>query len=374
MGRRTESSVMTNHLKELRGLRGLSQAALAKSSGVSRQAINSIESGRYLPNAMVAIRIARALGRRVEEIFELPDIPTECEVVPVEGAPLSGDRVAVARVGERLIAYTMEGSRNFQGGFAEANGIALGGEGRVQLLSSPSDLERTALLLGCDPSLGILAEQVSRHASQVRLRWIQSCSQSALRGIESGAAHVAGTHLLGDSNVSNAREAVLSKGGILVAYASWEQGLVVAPGNPKGIGAIEDIAGPRIRFVNREEGSGSRMLVDHLLGEAGIPPALVSGYDRIRRSHLAVTQMVADGAADAGVSLRALARVQGLDFIPLAEVRFDLVIPRDHLGHPGVEILLDLLQTRSFRMKLAALPGYDVTHTGEVLQEFPRAA
>jgi molybdate-binding protein len=178
----------------------------------------------------------------------------------------------------------------------------------------------------------------------------------------------------GDFNVAQARRVLARTGGLVVTYASWEQGFVVPPGNPKGLRGVADLARPEVRLVNRELGSGSRALIDELLAGARVPPSALSGYDRVVTSHLAVARAVGSGAADVGIGLRALAHACGLDFVPLADVRFDLVIPRDHLEHPAVAVLLEVLQSRALRTELAALPGYSVGRMGTALADLPSAA
>jgi putative molybdopterin biosynthesis protein len=169
-------------------------------------------------------------------------------------------------------------------------------------------------------------------------------------------------------NLPHARRALTATGGLVVAFAAWEQGLVVGPGNPKGIHKIEDLARPDVRLVNRESGAGSRALLDELRQRAGVSEHAILGYDRVVRSHHAVAMTVASGGADVGVALRATARSLGLGFVPLVEARFDLVIPTDHLEHPAVVALLDLLQTRALRADVRALAGYDADQMGTILE------
>ena len=128
-----------------------------------------------------------------------------------------------------------------------------------------------------------------------------------------------------------------------------------------------------MRTINREIGAGSRALLDDLLAQAAVPPEVVSGYGRAVRTHLAVARAVADGVADVGIGLEAVARAYDLDFLPLATVHFDLIIPRDQLAHPVVAILLEHLQSRSLRADLRALPGYDVDLLGTVIADIPLA-
>jgi molybdate-binding protein len=158
-----------------------------------------------------------------------------------------------------------------------------------------------------------------------------------------------------------------------VNYSSWEQGIVVGPGNPKGVRTLEDLARGDITIVNRDVGSGSRRLLDAALRGARISGAGIAGYDREVETHMAVARAVQAGIADAGIALRAVASIFGLDFIPLGEVRFDLVIPAEHLDHPTVKMMLDTLQDKRLQADLAALPGYETTRTGSTVIEL-RAA
>jgi molybdate-binding protein len=148
----------------------------------------------------------------------------------------------------------------------------------------------------------------------------------------------------------------------------------VPAGNPTGIRTAADLAQPGLRLVNREPGAGSRALLDGLLAAAGVSGQAVAGYDRTAASHFEVAAAVASGGADAGIALAAAALTYGLDFVPLAEVRFDLVIPADHLAHPAIGLLLEALQTRALRDELGALPGYDVSEMGAIRAEYAATA
>jgi molybdate-binding protein/DNA-binding XRE family transcriptional regulator len=364
---------MTINLRSLRAARGLSQGELAELVGVARQSINSIEAGRYVPGTEIALRLADALGCRVEEIFRLADSQHE---TPAAGDAAPGERVILARVGERVFAHALRGTRLSPDGFVPADGHMVS-RGRASLLLSEDQLEHTALIAGCDPSLAVLAAFVSRKAPDHRLVWLHSASEEALSEVASGRVHVAGTHLpAADSrecNVAQARTALARGGGLVVTYAAWEQGIVVAGGNPRGVRTVADLASPRVRIVNREAGSGSRRLLDDELAKVGISAKSVEGYRQEVPTHMAVARAVASGSADAGIVLRAVANAFGLDFVPLAELRFDLVIPAAHVGHPTVQVMLDVMQGRWFRAELAALPGYDISSTGSTVMQLAAA-
>jgi molybdate-binding protein len=145
-------------------------------------------------------------------------------------------------------------------------------------------------------------------------------------------------------------------------------GLVVAPGNPKSIRSVSDLVRKDVRIVNREKGSGARQLLDRSLAAAGIPSRSIAGYDRVLRLHTDVARRVLECTADAAVAPLAVARLLGLEFVPLEIERYDLVVPKELVDeNPGVQRLLDALSSRTVRRELDALGGYDTTHTGEIV-------
>jgi molybdate-binding protein len=341
--------------------------------------VNAIEAGRYVPNTAVALRLARALGCPVEELFRLDDALVERQVQAVVPATSTSTRAVLVNLGGRLVAHPLVAEHAIQEGFASADAVLFPSKApaTARLLVPQERVERTALVLGCDPSLRVLSDHLARRSSDARLTWLSASSRQSLNAVARGEAHLAGSHLRdsdGGYNLAHAREALGLTGGLVITLASWEQGFVVAPGNPKAVRTITDLARPDVRLVNREPGAGCRQFLDELLSQEGIPKGSVPGYSREVPGHLAVARAVSTNAADVGIALRAAAEVYGLAFVPLAHVRFDLVIPRTVLGHPAVSMLLELLQGRALREELAALPGYEVTQTGEVAADIPAAA
>jgi molybdate-binding protein/DNA-binding XRE family transcriptional regulator len=372
MGRRVQVKNLEGRVRPARLALGLSQGQLAARTGLTRQAISSIESGQYVPNTAVALTLARALHCTVEDLFALPETPADREIELVGEAATGVRRLAVANVAGRWIGYPLAGGREIQQGFISAD-ILLPPSGswrEAQYLTPPDRLDRTAVLLGCDPSLGILSAHLTGQSPDARLLWLSASSQAALDAVTAGEAHLAGTHLRDpDSptfNLFHARRALAQTGGLVVEFARWEEGLVVPPGNPKGLRSVADLTRTHVRVVNRELGSGSRALLDELLERAGIPGAHVAGYTRLVGSHMAAAAAVASGGADAAITLRAAALALGLDFVALDEMRFDFVIPRPHLAHPTIARLLEVLQSATLRSELGALPGYDVAGMGTI--------
>jgi molybdate-binding protein len=153
----------------------------------------------------------------------------------------------------------------------------------------------------------------------------------------------------------------------IVTFASWQQGFVVAAGNPKKIRSAGDLARSGVRIVNREPGSGSRILLGLELQKAGVPSRQICGYNRLARGHLPAAWHVLSGLADCCVATEASARAFGLDFVPIRSERFDLVIPKEPQSPALVERVLDAMQRSAFRHELEVLGGYDTLATGKIV-------
>jgi molybdate transport repressor ModE-like protein len=154
----------------------------------------------------------------------------------------------------------------------------------------------------------------------------------------------------------------------LVWFAEREQGLIVPPGNPRRVRTLADVAAKKLRFVNRERGSGTRLLVDSLLARAGVAPARVAGYNSSERNHVAVAAAVAAGTADVGFGLRAAAAEFGLGFVPAAKERYLFAVRADALDAPRMHAFLDLLRGPLPRRAMRGLPGYDASAAGSVIE------
>ncbi|MGO9531954.1 MAG: substrate-binding domain-containing protein [Syntrophobacteraceae bacterium] len=367
----TKQLVICN-LKAARKTKGLSQSELAEQVGVKRQAIYDMESGRYVPNTQVALLLAKVLSCRVEDLFSIVLSLGDRAVTLVEEIGPSGPRVSLVKVRDRLIAYPLDDKWISSEGFQSADGLLQDDCRCVRLLLSEEALGKKALLLGCDPAFAILSSHVSRSLGDERLQCRFSQSTGALRALSSGYAHLAGTHLHNtsdtESNLDLARATLGEMKAKVIAFSSFEEGLMVGPGNPHGIKAIGDLAGG-VRFANREPGAALRVLLDDHLNRLGISPETIDGYDRMVRSHNEGAKMVSFGLIDAALGLRAVAMSHGLGFVSLAMVRCDLVIPHDLMEHSAVKIILELLQTRGLREELSALPGYDSSRMGTVIGE-----
>ncbi|MEE9198847.1 MAG: substrate-binding domain-containing protein [Dehalococcoidia bacterium] len=360
-----------SHLRQTRQAAGLSQEALARSVKISRQAYLAIEAGRSVPSTEVALRLARVLGATVESLFSLPEERgqrVEAELMTgMEGSSLP-TRVRLIKIGERLMARPLVGPQATLYSMAEADGVALGWGGgqRVSVeLMTPLEQAQQLVVAGGDPSLALLGRELRGRG--VELVWLGLGSGMALQYLVRGMAHIAGCHLFDEATGSYNLpwvERLVPFGCTVVTFAIRQQGLMVAPGNPHEIADISHLARPDLLLVNREEGSGSRALLDRLVERAGIPRQGIRGYDRLVRGHLAVADAVASGLADAGIGVKAAAEARGLGFVSLGEERYDLVIPDHFLHLPMVEAFIEILRRPTSRRQIEALGGYDASSMG----------
>ena len=223
-----------------------------------------------------------------------------------------------------------------------------------------------------DLSLELLAARLrgQYENGEPPLTIVASGSLEGLFALAHGTADLAGCHLRdpdsGDDNLPFVRRVLPGEQLLLVTLAHREQGLLVAPGNPKSIRTIADLARADVTFVNRQRGAGTRVLLDELLAEAGIGSSAVRGHDREEATHLAVAGVVASGAADVALGIRAAARAFGLDFVALTRERYELVVRPETAERPTIRALLGVLADPDFHAAVRSLGGYDTTDTGTV--------
>jgi molybdate-binding protein len=342
---------------------------MAEAAGVTRQSYAAVESGGAVPSTEVALRLAAALGRRVEELFRLPDRPPARERAAWGGAvpPRPGQPVRRVRIAGTAVAHPVgpgAGVGMGPDGVVEAR---TGAEVAVRPLDGPPPPE--LVVVGCDPAFGVVAE-ILRRERGVEILWSRRGSRAALTALARGHAHVAGTHLFdAETGRWNARwvQEIVPDSATRVAFTVWDQGLVLRPEGAARVAAVADLAGSGARILNREEGSGGRMLLDAELLAAGVDPAAIPGYGTRARGHEAVGEGVASGAADAGIAIEAVAAARGLAFRPLRRERYELVVPDAFLELPAVQALLDILGRPAVRTRLDALPGYDASLIGKTV-------
>jgi putative molybdopterin biosynthesis protein len=248
---------------------------------------------------------------------------------------------------------------------AELEGHHAGEQVSVRLLRGVGEIERTIVATGShDLVLDLAASALREHDPRLTLASSNVGSLGGLTALRDGLCHVAGSHLLypetGEYTLPYLERLLPGRDVSVVRLVHREQGLIVAPGNPTGTTSIEDVAERGLRYVNRQRGAGTRMLLDFELARRGIPPEAIVGYQREEHTHLAVAATVAAGRADCGLGVLAAARAFGLDFIPVAQEPYDLVFEQD----PILDPLWTLLESDDFRRAVEDLGGYDTAEMG----------
>ncbi len=300
---------ITNNLSAVRKQRAVSASALAALAGISRQTIYAIESGAYIPNTAVALRLAHVLSVTVHDLFSLPP-PTEFFLSGAKPANFPGNRLLIA---------------------------------------------------GCDPALALLARYLQ--PAGVELVLLHHNSAQSLSLLKCGAVQVAGTHLL-DETTGQPNLSAITDSLTVISFAIWHEGLLTAPGNQKKITGIPDLPNKNVTFLNREPGAGTRTLLDSQLARFHIRPKQVRGYNRLAPGHLAAAKAIRDGEADCCLATISAARAFGLHFTPLHKTRYDLVLRKSSLDLPAVRCLLDTLARADFRKDLRSIAGYETAITG----------
>lgn len=324
--------------------------------------------------------IACWLGRRPTEL------QTEMATLTRKIVSPPGDddyvRVAVGKVGDKLLAAPLSRGAGVITSLVQADGLALiprGTQGldagesvKVHLYRSKAEIEKTIFCIGShDLTLDLLSQFLAEQDR--RLASANVGSQGGLIALRRGEAHLAGSHLLnpdtGEYNISYIRQYMPNIPVKVIALVRRDQGLMVKRGNPKGIKSLTDLTDPNIQFVNRQRGAGTRVLLDYHLKLMTIAPERIVGYTQEEYTHLGVAAAIASGRADCGLGIAAAAQALDLEFIPLFQERYDLVIPRQVLEGDLLAPLFGLLSEHRFREAVSQLPGYDVSVMGTIILE-----
>jgi putative molybdopterin biosynthesis protein len=311
-------------------------------------------------------------------------------------SPLGEDewvRVTAGKVGERIVAAPLSRGAGVITSLVRADGIVriprfsegvdMGAEVTIELYTDPTEIDRTIVHIGShDLTLDLLAQHLAEMTSdaptpdrsaQRRFVSAHAGSLGGLIALRRGEAHLAGSHLLdpetGEYNFAYITQYLPNVPVVVVTLLHREQGLIVAQGNPKSIASLKDLARSEVRFVNRQRGAGTRVLLDYRLKELGVAAESVHGYQREEYTHLAVAAAVQSGVADCGLGVRAAARALNLDFVSVEWERYDLVIPQSFYESELLQPLLTLIRGESFRKVVAELEGYDASGMGEVMRE-----
>jgi len=250
-----------------------------------------------------------------------------------------------------------------------SEGIAQNQEVEAELLVDEEELLNTLVFIGShDITIDIFSDELRKRGLPIRVSSANVGSLGGLMALRKGICHLAGSHLLdtetGQYNLSYIKRYLKGVAVSVYHLVKREQGLIVAKGNPKGIKGIQDLLRDDVTFVNRQGGSGTRVLLDHLLQKSGIEPYAIRGYDHEEFTHMAVAVDVLSGAADCGMGIFAAAKALDLDFIPLEKEQYDLIIPKAYAEHPHILALLETIASTNFKERVRALGGYDPSKSG----------
>lgn len=300
--------------------------------------------------------------------------------LPSKGGFEEFRRIIVGRVGDRFVAVPLKKGAGAITSLTRANGILridsqsegiMGGkEMAVKLLAPVAEVERTILCTGShDLSLDLINDLLRRQDPAYSLASTHVGSFGGILAIKQGMCHLAGSHLLepkdGTYNVAALKKSLPDRKLRLITLVHREQGFIVPKSNPKNIGSIHDLLRKDISFVNRQGGSGTRVLLDYELERHDLDGDDIEGYEQVEYTHMAVAVAVLSGKVDVGLGIKSAARALGLDFVPLVEERYDLIIPDELFGTPMIQAVMSLINSGDFRQAVEALGGYSTRETGK---------
>jgi putative molybdopterin biosynthesis protein len=324
--------------------------------------------------------IAKWLGHKP---LRLPEI--NAQITKKITSPAGDDdyiRVAVGKVGEKILAAPLGRGAGVISSLVQADGLVVVPRGvqgleagdpvTIRLYRSPDDLEKTIFCIGShDITIDILSQHIA--AKDRRLTSSNVGSIGGLVALARHEAHLAGSHLLdpatGEFNIPYLKQYLPGLPVRVVTLVGREQGLLVQPNNPKRIKDLNDLINHEVRFINRQRGAGTRVLLDYQLGLLNINPESIQGYNQEEYTHLGVAAAISSGRADCGLGIAAAAQALGLEFIPLFKERYDLIIPTAYLSTELLDPFFEVLADPSFKKSVASLPGYDVSNMGKVVWE-----
>lgn len=311
-------------------------------------------------------KVKATLGRRVVSVMGVEDFV----------------RMTIGKVGDKYIANPLTRAAGVTMSMVRADGLLRipatslgfeqGEEAEIELYKPLQQIDNTMVFAGShDMTLDLLASAVHRHDAGRFLSSAHVGSMGGILAIRKGDAHAAGVHLLdestGEYNVSFAEKYLGDLPFVLVNLVYRQQGWIVPAGNPAGIHTVNDLLQDGLIYINRQRGAGTRLLFDYLLKQADIQPEQVYGYNREDFSHLSVAAAVAGGTADCGLGILSAAKVFGLDFVPVAEERYDLLMTKEFYESDAGKSLLSVITSESFRTEVEELGGYSCRDTGKVI-------
>ena len=291
-------------------------------------------------------------------------------------------RVKLGQVGSRIVATPLPRGAGCITSITEADGIIRipnhieglkeNEKAEAELLRPLTSVRNTIVIVGShDNTLDVVADMIKVKYSHLTVSSSHVGSMGGLMAVKRGACHLAGSHLLdvedGSYNISYIAKYLPGIDVKLVNLVYRDQGLIVGRGNPKRIKGLEDLARKDISFINRQPGSGTRILLDYRLKQIGLNSEDIIGYQHEEFTHMAVAVAVLSGTADAGLGIYAAAKALDLDFIPVVTEQYDLIIPRVHFESKNIIMMLETINSREFKRRVRALGGYGTDKTGEII-------
>jgi len=284
-------------------------------------------------------------------------------------------RVRMGYVNDKLIASPLSRGSGIVTSFMRADGILevpqelegfeIGTKVSIRLLRSDEELRQSIVIIGShDPLIDELCDLLRLKKSNISISSAHVGSMSGILAVRKGEAHISGTHILneetGEYNESFVKKLIPGGNVHLIKCVKRKQGLILQKGNPKGIGGIEDLSKNAIRYVNRQKGSGTRILFDYLLNKENVDSSMIYGYDREEFTHTSVATLIASNSADAGLGIYSAAKMYDLDFIYICDEEYDLLIPDFAMKLPAVQEILEIIKSKEFKERLEILGGYTI--------------
>jgi putative molybdopterin biosynthesis protein len=343
----------------------------------------------YPVSAFITFNIFAKILVYILQGIDLPDPEyMQAKISRQVASPLGQEeflRVKLGKVGESIIATPVSRGAGVlmslvrADGFvripAMAEGIGAGAEVSVELLRDRGEIGNTVVCIGShDNALDLLANNLKKNYPKFSFSSAHVGSMGGLIALKKGEAHMAGTHLLdeksGEYNIPFLQRLLSDRKIILMNLVYRQQGLMVLKGNPKKIISFEDLLRDDIVFINRQGGSGTRLLTDKYLREKNIPAGNIRGYEREEYTHMGVASAVLTGIADTGIGILAAAQALDLDFIPLARERYDLAVMKEYMDSGPVSAVLQIIrEDNDFHYAVQDLGGYDIADMGKILYE-----